>query len=383
MVGLRILVIGAGLVGSVIVKDLARFYRDVDKIIVGDIDLDKALALEKYDNRIEGIRLDVRDIDAVKRILDKVDCVVNATYYGLAKYVLDAALETKTPYLDLGSSQYGYDEKFKEVGVPAMIDVGGAPGLINMLAKYLVEDLDVVDYIHLYDVNKEVNPPYRENPIRWKYSVETVLDEATMDAVVYREGEFVKVPPFSGMEERFFPEPIGVSKVFMIFHPEVITLAETYRDKGVKEVWYKIDAFNLPWEEGMRWKLIADLGLAGKEPIEVNGVKVSPRSVLLDLLKRLDLSFDGWSGYEMLQAVVAGVKNGEYNVKSATAIAKVSWDTGSLLTAVPASIVAYWLAKGVINEAGAHPVERVLDAGMFFNELSKRRIQIIVRDEKD
>jgi len=169
----------------------------------------------------------------------------------------------------------------------------------------------------------------------------------------------------------------------MIFHPEVITLAETYRDNGVKEVWYKIDAFNLPWEEGMKWKLIADLDLAEKEPIEVSGVKVSPRSVLLDLLKRLDLSFDGWSGYEMLQAVVAGVKNGKYNVRSATAIARVSWDTGSLLTAVPASIVAYWLAKGIISEAGAHPVERVLDTEMFFEELSKREVQIVVRDEED
>lgn len=376
---LRILVIGAGLVGSVIVRDLLMFYRDLDEVIVGDIDFARASGLANVDRERAGpIELDVCDGEALRRVLRGVDCVVNAVYYGLAPYVIDAAIEAGTPYVDLGSSLYKYDGAFREAGVTAVIDAGGAPGLINMLAKCLVESMDEVEYIHLYDVNREVRGPYRDNPIRWKYSVETILDEATMDAVVFRDGRFIKVPPFTGVEERVFPEPIGRAKVFMIFHPEVITLAETYLDKGVKEVWYKIDAFNLPWDEGMKWRLLADIGFASKEPIDIGGVSVIPRDILLRLLGRLDFSFEGWEGYEMLQAVVSGIRGGGPLVESATAIAEVGWDSGSLLTAVPASIVAYWLARGVVNEPGAYPVERILDARMFFHELSRRDVRLLL-----
>ncbi len=368
-----ILVIGAGLVGSAIVGDLVKFYPDIDRVVVADIDFDKVVGLaESLGDRVEGIKLDVRDVELLKRVLADVDCVVNATYYGLAKYVLEASLETGTPYVDLGSSLYSYHDRFLEAGVTAVIDVGGAPGLINMLAKVLADEMDSIDYIHLYDVSREVRPPDRVNPIRWKYSIETILDEATMDAVVFRDGRFVKVPPFSGMEERVFPEPVGRARVFLIFHPEVLTLAETYLDKGVREVWYKIDAFNLPWDEGMKWRLLAELGLASREPVSVDGVEVVPRDVLLALLGRLELDFRGWRGYEMLRAEVSGYVGGEYRVLDATAVAEVGWDTGSLLMSVPPSIVAYWLARVLIDKPGAYPVERILDADEFFRELGRR-----------
>ncbi len=373
---MRLLVIGAGLVGSVIVRDLVRFYSDIDEVIVGDIDVNRVDTLAKSFDKVSGVYLDVMDGAALREYLRGVDCVVNATYYGLARYVLDAALDTGTPYLDLGSSLYNYDKAFKERSLTALIDVGGAPGLINMLAKYLVERFDEVNYIHLYDVNREIRGPFKKVPIRWKYSVETMLDESIMDAVVYRGGRFIKVPPFSEVEERCFPEPIGCAKVFLIFHPEVMTLAETYADKGIDEVWYKIDAFNLPWDEGMKWKLIADLGLASNDAVNLDGYEVVPRKVLLKLLRSLNLSFDGWAGYEMLQAVVSGVLRGTKLIGVATAVAEVDSDTGSLLTAVPASIASYLLAKGVINVPGAHPIERIMDTRLFFDEVLRRGIKL-------
>lgn len=168
---MRILVIGAGLVGSVIVRDLLKYYNDIDEVLIGDIDYMRASRLAGVDReRFSPIKLDVCDRVSLERVLRGIDCVVNATYYGLAHYVIDVSIETKTPYVDLGSSLYRYDDKFRSAGVTAVIDVGGAPGLINMLAKYLVESMDNIDYIHLYDVIKEVRGPYRVNPIRWKYS---------------------------------------------------------------------------------------------------------------------------------------------------------------------------------------------------------------------
>ncbi len=375
---MKIVVLGAGRVGKRIVEDLVTRYSDIDEVVVGDISMERAEAAAKADpERATPVKTDVTDRTSLLNILEGADAVINATFYGLAMNVIKAALELKIPYTDLGSSLYHTTKLFEEAGVPAVIDTGGAPGLINMLSKYLVEQMTSVEYIHLYDVTIETRGPDISAPIRWKYSVETMLDEAIMDAVIYRDGRFIQVRPFTGMEERVFPDPIGRAKLFYIYHPEVETLARTFSNKGLKEVWYKIDSFSLPWEEGMRWRLLAELGFADTKEITVDGIKVSPRKVLLALLKKIPDAWSGWEGYEMLQSVVKGVVDGETVLGEATAIAHVTWKTGSTLTACPAAITGYWLAKGIINKPGAYPVEMVMDTKMFFQEMSRRDVDLL------
>jgi len=242
--------------------------------------------------------------------------------------------------------------------------------------------MDKVEFIHLYDVNEEVKGPNVQAPIRYKYSPETVLEEATMPAVIYRNGEFIKVPPVTGFEKKSFPHPIGEKTVFYIYHNEVETLAMAFKDKGLKEVWYKIDAFNLPWEDGMKWKFLADLGFGRREPIEVDGVKIYPMKVIMSLLRQLPDAWEGWEGYELLQSEVKGVKNGQELVISVSAIAEINWKTGSTLTAAPPAITGYWLAKGIYNTPGALPPEQALDSEKFLHEMARRENVKIVYDER-
>ena len=382
---MKIVVLGAGRVGYAIVEDLIKYYSDIDEIIVGDIIFDKAVKASKLDpERITPVKVDASKLDEVINVIRRCDSFINATYYGLARISIEASLKTGIPYLDLGSGLYRYHDAFLEAGVPAILDIGGAPGLINILAKYGVDSLDDVEYIHLYDVNEEVKGPNVNAPIRYKYSPETVLDEATMPAVIYRDGEFIRVPPLTGFEERQFPEPIGVKKVFYIYHNEVETLARTFRDRGLKEIWYKIDAFNLPWEEGMKWKLLAELGFAKNDPIEVDGAAVSPRKVLIKLLERIPDAWEGWEGYELLEAEVKGYRDGDEVLIRVSAIAEINWRTGSTLTAAPPAIVGYWLAKRKYNKPGAYSPEQILDSREFLAELARRdNVKILYEEKRD
>lgn len=369
------MVIGAGKVGSKIVSDLLDYYEDIE-LIVCDIDRSKLNSIKMLGgDRVYTKKLDVRDVDSVVSVLKGVDAVVNATYYGYAINIIEASIKTRTPYTDLGSSLYKTDRMFREAGVPAVMDTGGAPGLINMLTKFAVERLDMVEYIHLYDVSTEVLSDV-DVPLRYKYNVETILDEAIMDSVIYRDGEFIKVPPFSGLEERLFPPPIGRVKVFHIYHPEVETLANNFRDRGLREVWYKIDAFSLPWEEGMKWRLLAELGFASVNEVDVGGVKVIPRELLLRMLRKLGGGDGYWRGYEMLLSEVSGTVYGRCVRFDVYAYAEIDSITGSVLTASPAAITGYMLAKGMIDEPGAYPVESVIDTKFFFKELSRRPIAL-------
>ncbi len=377
---MKIVLLGAGNVGKHIADDILHYYPDVSELIVGDISVEVAEeAIKRDPERAKAVKVDVTKKEQVRALLEGADSVINATFYGFAMPIIEVALEEHVPYIDLGSSLYKTHKLFEEAGVPAVIDAGGAPGVINMLSKYLVERMSDVEYIHLYDVTVEKKATRVSYPLRWKYSVETMLDEAVMDVVIFREGRFMKIPPFSGLEERVFPDPIGKNKVFHIYHPEVETLVWTFKNKGLREVWYKIDAFNLPWEEGMKWRLLADIGLAKDILVDVDGVKVSPRKLLLKLLRTLPHVEEIWEGYEMLQSVVKG----SYNSYEATAISHITSDLGSILTASPAAIVGYWLAKGILNKPGAYPVEQVLDTKMFFNELSRRGVNLLYKESRN
>ena len=380
---MKIVLLGAGNVGKYIADDLLHYYPDINELIVSDISIKAAEeAIKRDPERAKAVKVDVTKKEQVRSLLKGADSVINATFYGFAMPIIEVALEERVPYIDLGSSLYKTHKLFEEAGVPAVIDAGGAPGVINMLSKYLVERMSNIEYIHLYDVAVEKKATHISYPLRWKYSVETMLDEAVMDAVVFREGRFMKIPPFSGLEERVFPNPIGKNKVFHIYHPEVETLVWTFKNKGLREVWYKIDAFNLPWEEGMKWKLLADIGLAKDVPVDVGGVKVSPRKLLLKLLRAFPHVEEIWEGYEMLQSVVKGSYNNHEVVAEATAISHITSNSGSILTASPAAIVGYWLAKGILSKPGAYPVEQVLDTGMFLNELSKRGVNLLYRESR-
>jgi lysine 6-dehydrogenase len=380
---LRIVVLGAGRVGTAIAEDLVKYYQDIDEIIVGDVVLEKAKSLERFNpERVKGVRVDASKENEILEVIRDADAFINATFYGLAETAIKATLEAKVPYLDLGSGLYRYNDEFVKEGVPAILDIGGAPGLINILTKHAVNMMDEVEYIHLYDANEETRGPKINSPLRYKYSPETVLDEATMPAIVFRDGEFIRVPPVTGFEKKMFPLPIGEKTVFYIYHNEVETLARTFKDKGLKEVWYKIDAFNLPWEDGMKWKLLADIGFSRKEPIEVDSVKIRPLKVLMKLLHELPDAWEGWEGYELLQSEVKGVINGNPAIISISAIAEINWKTGSTLTAAPPAIVGYWLAKKVYSNAGALPPEQAVDSEKFLVELARRDDVKIVYEER-
>ncbi len=167
---MKIVVLGAGRVGYAIVEDLIKYYSDIDEIIVGDIIFDKAVEASKLDpDRVTPVKVDASKLDEVINVIRGCDSFINATYYRLARISIEASLKTGVPYLDLGSGLYMYHDSFLSAGVPAVLDIGGAPGLINILAKYGADSLNEVEYIHLYDVNEEVKGPNINAPIRYKY----------------------------------------------------------------------------------------------------------------------------------------------------------------------------------------------------------------------
>ena len=368
--------------GGIAVQTLARDPR-VDEVVIADLNAQAARAVADFIDspkiRIDSI--DLRDHEALVAALRPMDAVVNATVYYTNLPVMEACIEARTPYVDLGGlfhttrKQLKLDERFRQAGVAAVLGVGSAPGVPNVQARYAADRLDSIDYIRIYD---GIQPPPPENSA-FTYAVATILDELTMKPMVYRNGEFIEAEPLSEFEDYQFTKPLGSLPMHLSLHSEVATLPVSFAKKGVKEVFFKINYWGMSPETVARVRVLADYGLNNPEPVDVKGVKVAPRDLMITLLRKYEPPATAFLASPANQppnwtkeivTEVRGQKDGrEITYRLGTLTVK-----GALPTGAAPAIVAIWLAEGRIAP-GVHPPELALDPEDFFAELKKLGIE--------
>lgn len=374
---------GAGMMGCIAVKDLAQS-EDVDEVVIADLSLERTAELQEAiaSPKVSVVQVDVTDDKGLIAVLRGADCVLNATVYYFNLEVMKACLEAKVDYTDLGGlfhltrKQLELHEAFEEAGITAVLGMGSAPGIPNIQSRYAAERLETVEYVHIYDGIL----PSEGDEVRFGYAVATIIDEATMEPMVYRDGEFMACQPFSEMEEYWFTPPIGLLRTHLSLHSEVATIPLTFKEKGVRECFFKINSWGLPQPTIEKVKALVELGFASREPVEVKGMKVEPRDVLLTLLTshvppiRTFLDWPPFELEEWRKEIVTEVK-GTRGGKEVIYCLRTLTNFGSLPTGVAPSIVAQWLGQGWLDRPGAFPPEVAIAPGPFFKDLEKRGIK--------
>jgi saccharopine dehydrogenase (NAD+, L-lysine-forming) len=378
---MKIVVLGAGLMGRAVVYDLAGA-REVRSIVVADFDRARAHDVaDKFGRgKAAGTFADVRKTQQLAKVLRGCDVVVNCTQYNWNLDVMRAALAAQVHYMDLGGlyhvtrKQFALDRDFRRIGKLAIPGMGGAPGITNVMARALADRMDRVDSIRVY--NAGADEQKYDSPIAYSFSIATILDELTMSPIHFVGGRYVEKPMLSEPEVGTFPEPIGKITLRHSIHSEIGTLAESFRKKGVREVFFKIN-YDPKLVELVR--NLVDAGFTSSEPIDVRGARVAPRDLLLKLLQKaaptktpLDV--------EALRVVVTGratTKGQKKHVGLAmemwadhTArpqLSAVARDTG-----FPAAIAAVMHGRGEIPGVGVQAPENVVPPEPFFRELKKR-----------
>jgi len=377
----RIVVLGgAGIIGRAIGRDLASD-RLVRELVIADLDLEGAQKAAASFGRpgVTAIRVDVTDHAALVRLLEGAGAVVNAVQYSFNLAVMAACLDARVPYIDLGGlfhttrRQLELDSRFKSAGILAVLGLGSCPGIANVQARVLADTFETVDSIRIYNGAT----PDQGDSLAWAYSIETIFDEITLPAVVFRDGEFKDAPALGEEEVYRFQEPIGATKVHLSLHSEVATLPLTYAAKKIQECFFKISFFGYSETALRQLQFLAQLGLASTETVAVRGHEVRPRDVLVEVLKRSPRSERTRSiGFKDIVTEVRGRRDGVdvAGKVETTAYPHKEWGLsgGTLLVASPPAIVARWLAQGKVKAAGVLPPERAVEAGPFFRELESR-----------
>src|SRR5213594_627294 len=377
----RIVVLGgAGIIGRAIARDLADD-REVEEIVLADLDVDGARKVAVGLGRpgVVAVKADVTDHGALVNLIKGAGAVINSVQYYFNLPIMRACLEAGTHYIDLGGlfhttrKQLELHNDFKKAGLLAVLGLGSCPGIANVQARAVADAFETVESIHIYNGAT----PDMGDSLAWAYSIQTIFDEVTQPPVVFRDGKFQETAPLGEEELYRFQDPIGVAKVHLSLHSEVATLPLTYGPKGIKDCFFKISFFGYSEKALRQLQFLAQIGMASTETIEVRGAGVRPRDVLVEVLKRApQTERKGGLGVKDIVTEVRGTRAGKpvAGKVETTAWPHRTWGIsgGTLLVASPPAIVARWLARGQVRQAGVLPPEQAVDAAAFFRDLEAR-----------
>lgn len=378
---------GAGSMGKIIVRDLLEFAPADLSLVVADFDLNRARqVVESYQSKrsMESVQVQVQDVRSMISLFSTDCIVINSSPYQYNVHVMQACLEAGCHYIDLGGlfhvtrKQLDLHEEFKRQNILALIGMGAAPGITNVLSRILCDKLDKVLEIHTRDVGIDKSRYSFLPALPVSYSLLTILEEFSMEPAVFTKGEFKFVEPMSGATKQKFPAPIGVSYPMYTLHSEVATLPLSYKHKGVREVSFKI-AFDEDFLTKVRF--LRDMGFASHTPINVNGAMVEPVMVAnrVAMAQKPAVRKGPPNQAECIRAVVKGFQK----KKKVTLVADCmtrgmpAWGVGTdINTGTPPSIAAMMILRGEITERGVLPAEIAVPPEPFLKELKKRKMTV-------
>jgi lysine 6-dehydrogenase len=345
---MRVVVLGAGLVGGAIARDLARG-GEFEVTVVDSSEV--ALARLAGEAGIVAVRTDLSASGAVRRAVEGQDLVVGAVPGHMGLATLRRVLECAKPVVDISffpEDPFALDALAREKEVPALVDCGIAPGCSNLILGRMETELETVErFVCLVGGL----PLVRSWPWEYKagFSPADVLEEYTRPARYVAGGQVVTVPALSEPE--------------LVEFPGLGTL-EAFNTDGLRTLLSTVKAPFMQ-EKTMRYpghiekiRVLRESGFFATEPVEVASVKVRP----LDLTSRL--LFPLWhlaEGEEDLTAMRVSVEGGRQVHRSFEMLDRYDPVTGTTsmarTTGYTCTAAVRLLAQGVYRQVGISPPE--------------------------
>ena len=342
----KVIVLGAGLVGGPISKDLAKDENFL--VTVADIDTDKLAKLSGIE-RVKTIHQDLSDFMHLGLLLEKFDFVVNAVPGSLGYKVMQAIIESGMNGVDISFMPEQFwlaDGMAKERGVCLIPDMGVAPGLSNLLVGYGCSLLDEALRAKIYVGGL---PKVRSLPYQYKavFSPSDVIEEYTRPAMIVENGEKVYKEPLTEPENLEF-EGVGT--------------LEAFNSDGLRSLAYSM---NVPWmiEKTLRYpghrelmEVFKTSGFFSTEKINIKGTEIAPRDMTSKLLFKEWKLEAGEEDITVMRVEVEGIKDGREKKYCFELYDEYDHDTTvhsmAMTTGYSATMALRLLASGKIDKKG-------------------------------
>jgi saccharopine dehydrogenase-like NADP-dependent oxidoreductase len=297
----KIIVLGGGLVGGPIARDLAS---DPEfQVTVADRNEDAVQALQAQ-GPIQGLVADLADPAAVTALVRDFELVVDAVPGFMGFQTLEAIIKAGRNVVDIAffaEDPFALDGLAREMEVTAVMDCGVFPGMGSALIGRTARRLDSVASVLVYVGGL---PELRQWPWEYKavFSPIDVIEEYTRPARCVENGKVVERPALSD------PELIDL--------PGVGTL-EAFNTDGLRTLVRTIAAPNMK-EKTLRYPghiqkmaVLRECGFFRAEPVVIGDQLVRPIDLTAKLLFPMWKLEPGEGDLTVMRILVEGHKNNQ------------------------------------------------------------------------
>ena len=392
----KVLVIGAGGVGSVAVHKMAMNSDVFSQITLASRRRAKCDAIAASVQQRTGVtiataELDADDVEATAALIDRVkpELVVNLALPYQDLSIMEACLKAGANYLDTANYeprdeakfeygwQWAYQDRFEDAGLMAVLGCGFDPGATSVFATYARKRLlDRIDTLDILDCNGGDHG----HPFATNFNPEINLREVTAPSRHWEDGRWVEGPALSNKQLFDFAE-VGPRNMYLMYHEELESLARFYPEIRRIRFWMTFGDSYLKHLE-----VLSNVGMTRIDPVSFQGVEIVPLQFLKALLPEPSSLGAVTRGKTNIGVIATGRKAGEektvyiYNIcDHEEAYAETGSQAVSYTTGVPAMIGARLMLTGAWTGAGVFNMEQ-LDPDPFMDLMNSQGLPWQVRD---
>lgn len=340
----NIIVLGAGLVGGVMAKDLAKNHT-VTSVDISQKNLDKLIG-------INTICADLRNTETLQKIIKDYDLVVGAVPGFMGFQMMKDVIKAGKNIVDISfypEDPFRLDKLAKQKGVVAVMDCGVAPGMGNIIFGHHDSQMEIKDYECLVGGL----PEKRE----WPYEYQAVFSPIDVIEEYIRPARYVQNSALIIKD--------ALSDTELIEFEEIGTL-ESWNSDGLRSLIKTMSHVPNMIEKTLRYpgcveylKVLRESGFFSYEEVEVNGVMMRPIDMTAKLLFPKWKMRPGDKDFTIMRIIMKGIENGKQVSYQYNLLDRYQDETISMArtTGFTCTAVTNLVADGTYNRIGISPPE--------------------------
>lgn len=381
----KVLIIGAGGVGTVVAKKVAMNSDIFTEIMLASRTKSKCdkIVAEIKNVYIRTAAVDADNVDELCRLFDdfKPELVINVALPYQDLSIMEACLRSGVNYLDTAnyepldeakyeySWQWAYHDRFREAGLTAILGCGFDPGCTSVYTAYAAKHhFDEIHYLDIVDCNGgDHHKAFATN-----FNPEINIREITQRGKYYEDGNWHETDPLSVHKTLNYPN-IGPRESYLMYHEELESLVKNFPSIKRARFWM---TFGQEYLTHLR--VLQNVGMTRIDPVLYNGMEIVPIQFLKAVLPDPGELGENYSGETSIGCRIRGVKDGKertYYIWNNCSHQAAYQETGaqgvSYTTGVPATTGAMMFFRGLWRKPGVFNVED-FDPDPFMQEVAKQ-----------
>jgi saccharopine dehydrogenase (NAD+, L-lysine forming) len=393
----KILVIGAGGVGSVAVHKMAMnadIFPDITLASRRQFKCDEVAESVKTRTgvTIKTAQVDADDSEATAALIRQIGAthVVNLALPYQDLTIMDACLATGAHYMDTANYeprdqakfeyhwQWAYQDRFKDAGLMALLGSGFDPGVTSVFSTWLKKHhFDRIDTLDILDCNGGDHGQH----FATNFNPEINIREVTAVARHWEKGEWVETPAMS-VKQQFDFEEVGPKTMYLMYHEEIESLKTHLPEIQRIRFWMTFGEAYIT-----HLNVLQNVGMTRIDPVMYEGREIVPLQFLKAVLPEPSSLGETTKGKTNIGVIATGLgKDGKektlylYNIcDHEDAYAETGNQAVSYTTGVPAMIGAAMMVTGAWKGDGVFNMEQ-MDPDPFMDMLNKHGLPWQVKE---